>query len=201
MKATMRTTGRNNHAKMLRDLITIIPGRPTVIANCHPVKNAAPDNLVPAGGGNFLNQVDGNLTAAKTESTSELHWQGKFRGVEFAPMYFLIKTVTHERLKNSKGRLMPTVISEWISDAAKEEIAKQHVSDKNALLAHIGADPKASQASLAVKMGWKLFNGEPHKVRVGRCIAALKAAKLVKATRAGNYSLTDDGRATLKGAD
>src|SRR4029079_16606451 len=49
-----------NHAKMLRDLITIIPGKPTVIANCHPVKNATSENLVPAGGGNFLNQVDGS---------------------------------------------------------------------------------------------------------------------------------------------
>jgi RecA-family ATPase len=48
---------QGNHAKMLRDLITLIPGKPTVVANCHPVKNAAADNLVPAGGGNFLNQV------------------------------------------------------------------------------------------------------------------------------------------------
>jgi hypothetical protein len=72
---------------MLRNLIEEIPGRPTVIANVHPVKNAAPDNLIPAGGGNFLNQVDGNLTAAKNDNTTELHWQGKFRGVEFAPMH------------------------------------------------------------------------------------------------------------------
>jgi hypothetical protein len=53
-------TQMGNHAKMLRDLITIIPGKPTVIANCHPVKNATSENLVPAGGGNFLNQVDGS---------------------------------------------------------------------------------------------------------------------------------------------
>ena len=97
-------TQQGNHAKMLRDLIDIVPGKPTVIANCHPVKNASPDNLVPAGGGNFLNQVDGNLTAAKNESTCELHWQGKFRGADFAPLYFGIKTVTHERLKDSKGK-------------------------------------------------------------------------------------------------
>lgn len=194
-------TQQGNHAKMLRDLITTIPGRPTVVANCHPVKNASPDNLVPAGGGNFLNQVDGNLTAAKTDSTTEVHWQGKFRGVEFAPMYFLLKTVTHEWLKDSKGRLIPTVVSEWISDSAKEEIAKQHVNDEDALLALIDADPKASQATLAVKMGWKLFNGDPNKVKAGRCIKGLIAAKLIKATRTGNYKLTNEGRETLKGAD
>jgi hypothetical protein len=77
------------------------------------------------------------LTASKNDNTSELHWQGKFRGVEFAPMHFMLKTVTHERLKDSKGRLMPTVISEWISDGAKEEIAKQKVNDEDRLLALI----------------------------------------------------------------
>jgi len=82
-------TQQGRHAEMLRSLIDIIPGRPAVIANVHPVKNAAPDNLLPAGGGNFLNQVDGNLTAAKTDNTTEMHWQGKFRGVEFAPMHFI----------------------------------------------------------------------------------------------------------------
>jgi len=87
-------TQQGQHAVMLRNLVEEIPGRPTVIANVHPVKNAAPDNLIPAGGGNFLNQVDGNLTAAKNDNTTELHWQGKFRGVEFAPMHFMLQTVT-----------------------------------------------------------------------------------------------------------
>jgi hypothetical protein len=184
---------------MLRDLIKIIPGKPAIVANCHPVKNAGPDNLTPAGGGNFLNQVDGNLTASKTDSTTEVYWQGKIRGVDFAPLHFLIKTVTHERLKDSKGRPIPTVISEWISDTVKEEIAKQRVSDEDQILALVDADPKASQASLAIKMGWKLFSGEPHKSKAARCLKALMAAKLIKPTRAGNYRLTDDGKAALKG--
>jgi AAA domain len=191
-------TQQGIHAKMLRGLITIIPGKPAIVANCHPVKNAPPDNLIPAGGGNFLNQVDGNLTASKTDSTTEVYWQGKFRGVEFAPMHFLLKTVTHERLKDSKGRLMPTVISEWISDTAKEEIAKQRVSDEDQLLAFIAADPKASQATFALKMGWKLFNGDPNKVKVGRCIKRLVDTKLINITRAGNYTLTDKGKVALE---
>ena len=124
-----------------------------------------------------------------------------FRGVDFAPLHFLIKTVTHERLKDSKGRLIPTVLSEWISDAAKEEIAKQRVNDEDQLLALIDADPKASQATLALKMGWKLFSGEPHKTKVARCLKALMAAKLIKSTRAGNYRLTDEGKAALKGTE
>jgi len=113
-------TQQGHHAVMLRGLIDIIPGKPTVIVNCHPTKNALADNLIPAGGGNFLNQVDGNLTASKTDSAVELHWQGKFRGVEFAPMHFMLKTVTHERLKDTKGRLIPTVICTWMNENTKE---------------------------------------------------------------------------------
>jgi hypothetical protein len=165
-------TQQARHAAMLRELIDIIPGKPAVIANVHPVKNAATDNLLPAGGGSFLNQVDGNLTAAKTDNTTELHWQGKFRGVEFAPMHFMLKTVTHEQLKDSKGRLMPTVVCDWISDGAKEEIAKQKVNDEDKLLALIDALPKATLASFATKMGWRLFNGEPNKMKVARTIKA-----------------------------
>ena len=96
-------TQQGRHAVTLRELITVIPGKPAVLVNCHPVKNAAADNLLPAGGGNFLNQVDGNLTAAKTDSTTEFHTRGKFRGVEFAPMFFMIRTVTHQDLKDKRA--------------------------------------------------------------------------------------------------
>jgi AAA domain len=192
-------TQQGHHAEMLRGLIGIIPGKPAVIANVHPVKNAQPDNLLPAGGGNFLNQVDGNFTAAKSDSTTEMHWHGKFRGVEFAPMYFMIKTVTHERLKDSKERLIPTVICEWISDTAKEEIAKQKLNDEDQLLALIEADPKATQTSLATKMGWKLHSGEPNKMKAKRAIDAMKRTKLINETRAGNYRLTEEGKKVRKG--
>jgi predicted transcriptional regulator len=96
---------------------------------------------------------------------------------------------------------MPTVISEWISDQAKDDIAKQRVSDEDQILALIEADPKASQATLATKMGWKLFSGEPHKTKAARCIKTLKHAKLIKETRGGNYKLTDEGKMALKGAE
>jgi hypothetical protein len=194
-------TQQGRHAEMLRSLIDIIPGKPAVVANVHPVKNAAPDNLLPAGGGNFLNQVDGNFTAAKTDNTTELHWQGKFRGVEFAPMHFMLRTVTHPQLKDSKGRLIPTVVCDHISDQAKEEIARQKVSDEDQVLAIINADPTASLAAIATKMEWKLFSGEPNKMRAKRSLAALKAAKLIKETRAGKHLLTDEGRKALKGEE
>jgi hypothetical protein len=189
-----------SHAKMFRDLIDVVPGRPCVIVNVHPVKNAAPDNLQPAGGGSFLNEVDGNLTASKTESAVDLHWQGKFRGPEFAPMHFLIRTVTHQDLKDKKGRLIPTCLAEWISEQASEEIAKAKVDDENKVLELISRDPKITWEKIAIAMGWKLHNGDPNRTRAGRCIAALVKDKLVKKTR-NRMQVTDEGKKALNGGE
>jgi hypothetical protein len=189
------------HATMFRGLIDIIPGRPCIIVNCHPVKNAAPDNLLPSGGGTFLNEMDGNLTASKTESTVELHWQGKFRGPEFAPLHFLIKTVTHQDLKDKKGRLIPTCMCEFISDQVKEEIAKAKVVDENGVLELISQNPKISLASIATAMNWKLYSGDPNKMKAKRCVEALKKAKFVKETRGGLLEITAEGKKALKGEE
>ena len=194
-------TQQGRHAELLRGLITLIPGKPAVIANCHPTKNADAENLIPAGGGNFLNSVDGNLTAAKTDSATELHWQGKFRGVEFAPMHFMLKTVTHQDLKDRSGKLIPTVICEHISEKAQEEIREQKVRDEDRMLGFIQDDPSATQANLAMKMGWTLYSGEPHKTKAKRCIESLKKAKLITQTRSGKYQLTSTGLKALKGEE
>jgi hypothetical protein len=186
------------HARMFRSLIDIIPGRPCIIVNCHPVKNAAIDNLCPAGGGSFVNEMDGNLTAAKTDSTVELHWQVKFRGPEFAPLHFLIKTVTHQDLKDRKGRLIPTCICEWVSEQATEEIAAQKTADEDQVLDIVSRNPTASYASIATAMGWKLYSGEPHKSKAKRRIDALVKAKLVKVVRDGSFQVTKDGKQVLK---
>jgi hypothetical protein len=191
-------TQQGSHAQLLRDLITIVPGNPTVMVNCHPVKSATSENLVPAGGGNFLNQVDGNFTAAKDESTTELHWQGKFRGVDFAPLFFQLKTVTHERLKDSKGGLIPTVISTWLTETAKEEIDQTIDKDRERALAILAADPKISLSDLATKMGWKPYhNGKPNRSMATRCIKALIARKWIDTAR----HITAAGKRVLNGDD
>ena len=186
------------HARMMRGLINVIPGGPAVVVNCHPVKNATADNLLPAGGGTFLNEVDGNLTCAKNDPLTELHWQGKFRGPEFAPMNFLIKTVTHQELKDSDGRLLPTVICEALTDQASEDIAAAGRKDEDQILALIDADPKASLSKLAQSMNWKLHDGGPNKMRAKRCVGSLKRDKLIKETR-GHHVLTDAGKMALRG--
>jgi predicted ATP-dependent serine protease len=109
------------HAHLLRSL-TKMPGEPCVVVACHPVKNAEDNNLIPRGGGAFLNEMDGNLTAKTDSGGAEVHWQGKYRGPDFAPLHFQLKTVTHERLKDSKGRLIPTVVAVPLSEQGREEV-------------------------------------------------------------------------------
>jgi hypothetical protein len=101
-------------------------------------------------------------------------------------------------VKDSRGRLVPTVICEWVSDKEKENIAAQTVSDEDAILKLIANDTKASLATLAMRMGWKLHSGEPNKMKAGRCVKALLKDKLIKETRRGNYVLTPEGKSAVE---
>lgn len=78
------------YARIQRSLVSL-PGGPAVIALSHPVKNAADDNLLPRGGGAYLNEVDGNLTTKNSGNVVEMHWQGKYRGPDFAPISFQLQ--------------------------------------------------------------------------------------------------------------
>jgi hypothetical protein len=167
-----------------------------VVAACHPVKNASDDNLIPRGGGAFLNEVDGNLTAAKSMTGPvEVHWQGKFRGPEFAPISFSLRTVTHERLKDSKGRLVPTVVASALSEQGREDFARAQRSREDELLvALLGPiNRKATQIELARRLGWKMRNGDPYHVLVQRILKTLEKAKLVTIDR-GQIMLTKKGK-------
>jgi hypothetical protein len=188
-----------DHARLLRSLIDTIPGGPCVVAACHPTKNAGAEELLPRGGGAYLAEVDGNLTCWKTDSTVELHWQGKFRGPDFAPMSFLIKTVTHEDLKDSDGRLIPTVIAEHISEQAKEDIAAAARENENRALKLISVNPSLTLSTLATAMGWKLHSGEPNKMKASRIVKELLRLKYIKETRTGRYKITPEGMKVLNG--
>jgi hypothetical protein len=65
------------HASNLRELTTL-PGNPCVLALCHPPKNAGEDNLQPRGGGAYVAEIDGNLTATKDDrrGSKPLGWNG-----------------------------------------------------------------------------------------------------------------------------
>jgi hypothetical protein len=183
------------HAAMLRN-ITTLPGGPCVIVNCHPTKNATDDNIVPRGGGALLAAVDGNLIVKKDDATVELS-VGKIRGPEFAPIHFELRTVTHERLKDSKDRLIKTVVARCITEQAKEDMEKAARSDEDQFLLAIESDGKISSSSLASKLGWLFNDGRPYKSKVERIKKRLKAGKLITHER-GEFGLTDKGERVLK---
>src|SRR5262249_31958321 len=77
-------TEMQEHAMWLRSITERIPGKPTVLACCHPVKNATVDNMIPRGGGAFLNAVDGNIQCFKKDDLTELKQDpNKYRGANF----------------------------------------------------------------------------------------------------------------------
>jgi hypothetical protein len=179
------------HAKRMREL-TKLPGNPAVLACCHPVKNASEDNLLPRGGGAFLNEVDGNLTSKKADLAIEMHWHGKFRGPEFSPMTFQLKIVTHERLKDTRGRLMPTVVAVPLSDEGRKEIETALEQDEDKVLLAIAENGRASFADHARAFGWALKDCTPNKMRVSRAVRALKTHGLIKQFR-NVWKLTSEG--------
>jgi AAA domain len=182
-----------DHARRLRGLVGM-RGGPCVLVACHPPKNAGDDNLQPRGGGAFLAEIDGNLTAKHANSVVEVHWQGKFRGPDFAPLSFQLSTVTHERLKDSKGRLLPTVVASFLSEIEQEKIEKVARSREDELLAILEDNKHASQMELAKLLGWEMRDGKPYRVLVGRTLDALKKAKLITFTERDGYVLTAAGK-------
>jgi hypothetical protein len=174
-----------------------LPGGPTTIINCHPTKNATDDNLLPRGAGAFLAEVDGNLTLKLDDTAIEMHWQGKFRGADFAPISFELCTVTHERLKDTKGRLISTVIAKPLSDAAQEELAQAIRFEEDQVLRVIETNPNASFAELAKAAGWLNSKFEPLKAKAQRTVNRLKKAKLIAVER-GEYLISEKGAKLLK---
>jgi hypothetical protein len=184
------------HARMLRELCKL-PGEPIVLVACHPTKNASNDNLLPRGGGAFLNEVDGNLTAKKRDIIVELHWQGKFRGPDFEPILFELITATCDTLKDSKGRPITTVMAAPLSEKGQEELKASARKDEDDVLSIFSKCPSASIKGIAEALGWQYKNGKPAKSRVQRAIEKLSKAKLVTLER-DRWQLTDKGKAEAK---
>jgi hypothetical protein len=183
------------HASALRNLG--IPGGPCTLINCHPPKNTTDENLLPRGGGAFLAEVDGNLTAVKNAMAVKLHWQGKFRGPEFEPINFQLKSVTTDRLKDNKRRSIWTVYAKYLSDEAEEQMAASARRDEDALLSNLIAHGHGSVSVLAQRMGWLTNKGDPQKSKVHSVLDRLKRAKLVRSDR-GQLSVTEIGFKTMK---
>lgn len=174
-----------NHALDMREL-TRLPGRPTVLANCHPTGSATHENLRPRGGSAFMNEIDCNYTVWAENETATLHWQGKKRGPDFDPIPF--EFVSH--MVEFYGSQVPTVVA-WPIDEARETALKQkRRENENRVLYAMLQNPNASISTWCSDCGW---DDKKHKSRVHRILHKLKEYKFVEWKR-GEWTLTNDGR-------
>jgi hypothetical protein len=193
-KDELSNTEMGAHARMLRTLTTL-PGGPCVLVLCHPVKHVTdPSQLLPRGGGAFLAEVDGNLTLWKHDGNLlDLHHSDKLRGPGFEPISLRLDTVNTARLKDKKGRLIPTVRAVWISDAETDRETEHARGDENILLRAM-LIPDQSIAELAIACNWLTSSGEAYKSKVQRVLKRLENDKLAT-TKRGVAALTEAGKA------
>ncbi|KGT76441.1 hypothetical protein MA20_27040 [Bradyrhizobium japonicum] len=162
-----------NHARMLRSLVGL-PGEPCVLVLCHPTKGAKTiDEMVPRGGGAFLNEVDGNLALARSGSTIAMQTVGKFRGPEVSPIHFGLHDVRdHPRLVDEDGRPMPTVVAHIVSEAGAEARAAENETAEIQMLRDIYDHPGDTTRKRATRLGC-------HHDTVASCINRLAERKMV----------------------
>lgn len=188
-----------NYARTLRTLTTC-HGRPAVLTPAHPVKNPDRDNLLPRGGGAFLNEIDGNLTlwASIMGEVTAMHWQGKIRGPDFPPINFALQSVVIRDLKDSKGRPIISIIATLQTDEQAEYSAKAAISDENVVLEMLRRHPGISIRDIALNAGWVSEGGAPYKSKVHRLLGSLKNDKLVVVQRR-KWVITAAGEKELEG--
>jgi hypothetical protein len=180
-------------ARLLRRMIKL-PGKPLVLVNCHPVKNASQDNLIPMGGSAFLNEVDANLTLWADDKTCTLGpHQDKWRGVSFESVSFELRMVFCDALKDTKGRSMPSVIAVPITEQGAERRAAVADEDEKTVLRIMHASRNISFATIARNVAWFQLNGEPAKSKVVRVVTRLLESKSIYKFLRNEYRLTKKG--------
>ena len=188
------------YARTLR-MLTGGKGNPAVVVLSHPVKNARRDNMLPRGGGAFLNELDGNLALwsdVQGEVTS-LHWQGKIRGPDFSPVGFRLRSV-RTGFFDKKNRHVMTIVAEPMSDEAAADLAKNTTAREDTVLAALRDHPEWSLGQIATDRGWLDNVGEPQKWIVQRAIVSLADDKLISQQRkGGRWIITEKGEKALDG--
>lgn len=171
--------------------ITEFPSKPAVVMPAHPVKNATRANLAPKGGSSLVNEVDGNLTLWNDGGIISLHWQVKYRGAEFEPLAFELQKYETDRLRDAKGRLMPTILAKPMLTMRRLDVATENMSVEDKILLSIESHPQLSHRERAAQIGIG------HHSKVQRTIDKLAKQKLIRLFRT-NWELTKDGERAVE---
>jgi hypothetical protein len=170
------------HAWHLRAL-SELPGHPAIVANCHPTKSADRENLLPRGGGAFLNEIDTNLTVWAEGETATLHWHRKKRGPDFDPIPFEF----HGKSIEEHGRQIPTVYAAHITEQRETELRRKRQQVEDRLLYEMLHFPNAGYRTWAEQCQLSGTSA------VHRIMQRLKDDKLVHKYR-GQMVLTEMGK-------
>lgn len=178
-------------AHKLRDLCDV-PSRPAALIIAHPAgKVASKDNLVPRGGGAFLNEIDGNLTVWSQDATQQtLHHSQKFRGAGFDPMEWVMQIHEFQHLTDIHGTPLKLPVSrpELLTESAKREQDMDRILEL--FLYTVDADKPMSVRELAAQHGISKWKAE-------QVIRLAKDEKLIR-RHAKKYVLTTGGADFLK---
>lgn len=181
------------HAQDCRRL-TQITGTPAVIVLSHPVKGAASqEQLLPRGGGGFLNEIDTNLTLWNDGEVATLH-HTKLRGPGFEPVAFRFEGVCVESVKDVDGHPVRSVVAVALSDEEEARYIAKRTGEENAVLMVMAQTPEGSIADWARTLQWVgAADGQPLKSKVHRILTRLAVDKLVTRRR-GRWRITASGR-------
>lgn len=171
-------------ARVVRQL-TALGSKPAVIMPAHPVKNATRGNLAPKGGSSLVNEVDGNLTLWNSDGLLSLHWQVKHRGPDFEPLTMELERRECARLKDRKGRIIPTILAKPVLTLRASQIARDTLTLEDRVLLAIHDEPNTTKAERAASLGVA-------PTRYQRVIDRLREQKLIKKFRT-KWELTKDG--------
>lgn len=192
-----------DYARMLRRLCGA-KGRPTVVVLSHPIKSPSKGNLLPRGGGAFLNEVDGNLRLwSDQRGVTELHWCGKFRGKEFEAVTFKLEEAKSGKYVDSKGRRMSSVIASVMPPVEVETAQARHLDLTRRVLQSFVTHPGASFEERCRLLGMVSDKGTTQKSSLKKIIDRHVEAKFLAKEEFGTaYRITKRGRAVLsKGGD
>jgi hypothetical protein len=120
--------------------------------------------------------------------------------MDFAPIMFELHTVTADRLKDGRGRSIPTVLAAPLDEAGREAVTTAGKRDEDVLLRAVEKHPGASSNELAKAVGWSMRDGKPYKVKVQRIAKRLENDGLITKHR-GAWVLTAKGQKELNRLD
>lgn len=182
------------HAAMLRNL-TMFPGKPAVMANCHPTASSTRERCVPRGGSAFLNEIDTNLMVWADGDTAELHWSTKKRGPDFDPIFWEYKALYIEQ----HDVKVPTVVAMHITEDRENEIRTKRREWENRLLFAMLNAPHGTIRAWAMECGFTLStDGKPQTSKVMRLLDRLKEVQYVAHNRRDGWHLTNKGKEEAK---